>query len=115
MPKHTIRKRKHIIASPEQRAEIDRLAKLAESTEEREDASRFFREHRQLREVMASLRAERLRQKMSLADAARQIGMDRSNLRKLETDPASNPTLDTVQRLAAALGKRIRIQLVDAA
>jgi len=113
MAKRTIRKRIHQTTSPEQRAEIQRLAELAESPAERAEAARFFAEHQRLRDIMASLRAERIRQKISLTQAAEQIGMDRSNLRRLETDPSANPTLDTVQRLAEAVGKHIRVELVD--
>jgi hypothetical protein len=69
----------------------------------------------QLREVMQLLRAERMRQGLSLADVQERTGIPRSAISRLETDPDANPTLATVTRFAEALGKDLKILLADKA
>jgi hypothetical protein len=69
----------------------------------------------QLRQVMQLLHAERLRQGLSLADVQAHTGIARSALSRLETDPDANPTLATITRYAAALGKDLQILLADKA
>lgn len=66
-----------------------------------------------LREVMQLLRAERMRQGLSLADMQSRTGIPRSALSRLETDPEANPTLATITRYAEALGKDLKILLAD--
>jgi DNA-binding XRE family transcriptional regulator len=68
-----------------------------------------------LRNVMQLLRAERIRQGLSLADLQARTGIARSALSRLETDPEANPTLTTVTRYAEALGKDLQILLADKA
>lgn len=68
-----------------------------------------------LREVMQLLRAERVRQGLSLADVQAQTGIPRSAVSRLETDPDANPTLATITRYAEALGKDLQILLTDKA
>jgi len=67
-----------------------------------------------VREAMEALKAERVRQGLSLADLRERSGIERSALCKLENDMASNPTLKTLTRYAAAMGKRVRVTLEDA-
>ena len=110
-----IRKRMHRKLSPTERQEVDRLAELAESPAEQAEARRFFAEHARLRELIAMLKAERERQGLSLGQMAEHVDMDPANLHRLENNQNANPTLETVQRLAHALGKQIRIELVDEA
>ena len=64
-----------------------------------------------LRDAFAALKAERLRQSLSLTDVATRIGMTRHQLSRLETSADSNPTISTVVRVAEALGKTIHITL----
>ncbi|CAN5893971.1 hypothetical protein BH23PLA1_BH23PLA1_30880 [soil metagenome] len=59
-----------------------------------------------LQSLMEQLRAERQRQRLSLADLADRTGIDRAALHRLETGQNRNPTLATVDRYALALGKR---------
>lgn len=67
-----------------------------------------------VREAMDSLKSERMRQGLSLADLRERSGIERSALCKLENDAACNPTLKTLTRYAAAMGKRVRVVLEDA-
>jgi transcriptional regulator with XRE-family HTH domain len=60
-----------------------------------------------LHQTVAWLKQERERQKLTLAEMSRRTGIDQAALSRLETGKNSNPTLDTLSRLAAALGKTI--------
>ena len=53
--------------------------------------------------LVASLRAERRRLGLSLADVAERMGADRSAVHKIEVGLNRNPTFDTLSRYAAAL------------
>lgn len=64
--------------------------------------------------VVGSLQAERERLNLSLADLSERTGIDRSNLQKLLSDGATNPTMHTLERVAAAVGKRLVVVLEDA-
>lgn len=64
--------------------------------------------------ALAALRAERERLGLSLADVASRSGLDRSFISRLENGHIPNPTLGTVGRYAAALGKRLGVVLEDA-
>jgi DNA-binding phage protein len=66
---------------------------------------------RPFRELIAALRAERERQGLSLAEVAKQTGMDRAAIHKLEIGLNSNPTHATLTRYASALGTRIEWRL----
>jgi transcriptional regulator with XRE-family HTH domain len=61
--------------------------------------------YRQLRVLMHALKTARERQGLSLADVARQSGIDKGALSRLETGAQTNPTIDTLWRYAYALGK----------
>jgi DNA-binding XRE family transcriptional regulator len=64
--------------------------------------------------ILAALRGERERQGLSLADVAERSGIDRATISKLENGHLANPTLATLTRYAAALGKQVRLELVEA-
>jgi len=68
----------------------------------------------ELRQVFAKLQQARQAQGLSLTDVQQRTGIDRSSLAKLEKGLQPNPTLDTVIRVAAAVGKRVVVDLVDA-
>jgi DNA-binding phage protein len=72
------------------------------------------REMLELAEAMRVLRRERESRGLSLAEVARRCGIDKGNLSRLETDPYPNPTLDTVSRIAHALGVRLTIGIATA-
>jgi hypothetical protein len=65
-------------------------------------------------EMLAALRLERQRLGLSLTDVSEASNLDRSMIAKLETGKIPNPTLGTLRRYAAALGKELSFGLVDA-
>ena len=65
--------------------------------------------------LLQQLKAAREACGLSLADLTQLTGMDRSALSKLETGRRPNPTLETLSRYAAAVGKRLVVKLDDAA
>lgn len=66
-----------------------------------------------LHEVAAALRRERERVGMTLAELSARTGIDPAALSRLETGKAANPTVDTLYRVAAALGKVMSCVLRD--
>ena len=60
-----------------------------------------------LRHFLAGLKAERQRRGLSLDDVAARSGIDRMAISRLENGRNANPTVGTLGRYAAALGKRI--------
>ncbi|MBI1832092.1 MAG: helix-turn-helix transcriptional regulator [Planctomycetes bacterium] len=64
--------------------------------------------------LMAALKKERERQKMTMAQLSEITGIDQAALSRLETGKNANPTLETMNRIAAALGKTITCSLTDA-
>jgi len=66
-----------------------------------------------LRSVFELLKAERIAQGLSLADLRDRTGMARPALSRLENDLTANPTLATLNRYAAALGKKVTVVLSD--
>jgi len=67
-----------------------------------------------LHQIVAALRKERTRRKMTLAQLADKTGIDQAALSRLESGKNANPTFDTILRIAAALGKTFICQLQDA-
>jgi DNA-binding XRE family transcriptional regulator len=67
----------------------------------------------QLGELLKQLKTAREERGLSLADLTELTGMDRSALSKLETGQRPNPTLETLLRYAAAVGKRLVVSLAD--
>ncbi len=68
----------------------------------------------ELHQAMAWLKQERERQQLTLADIEERTGIDQAALSRLETGRNSNPTYDTVYRVAAALGKVLSWTFHDA-
>jgi hypothetical protein len=67
-----------------------------------------------LHQVMGSLKMERERQGLTLADVSKRSGIDQAALSKLETGSHGNPPLETLYRSALALGKVTTCALQDA-
>ncbi len=90
----------------------------AEADAHRDEIKAYVRsriaEMAELRQVFAKLQHARQAQGLSLTDVQQRTGIDRSSLAKLEKGLQPNPTLDTVIRVAAAVGKRVVVDLVDA-
>ena len=65
--------------------------------------------HDDLRNAVAMLKAVREQQGLSLAETSRRSGIDRARLSRLENDPDVNPTLETLNRIARALGATLHL------
>ncbi|MBI2808063.1 MAG: helix-turn-helix transcriptional regulator [Planctomycetes bacterium] len=65
--------------------------------------------------LMAAFKKERERQKLTMAQLSEMTGIDQAALSRLENGKSANPTLETMNRIATALGKFITFSLVDAA
>ena len=63
--------------------------------------------------TVQQLRALREEQGVSLAELERRTGIRKSALSRLENSKAPNPTLATLIRYAAALGKTIDLSIAD--
>src|SRR2546430_323259 len=50
---------------------------------------------------------------MSLTDVEKRTGIDKATLSRLETGKQTNPTVDTLVRYAAAVGKQLVLTLQD--
>lgn len=101
-------------------AKVKAMSRLAEriDAEEKsqliEQAREVFRRHHAIRQIVSALKAEREAQGLSLADIDARTGIGRSNLCRLENATSANPTIETLQRYAAALDKQILVTLADA-
>jgi len=95
--------------SPQQRQRLEVARGEAESSKEeilvegriRKQAWDAMR--REVAQAIATLKAERERLGLSLADVESRSGLKPSAISRLENDPQANPTLLTLQRYAAAL------------
>ena len=70
--------------------------------------------HDRLQLALQTLKAKRQERGLSLTDVQRLSGIDRARLSRLESDPHANPTIETLNRIAQALGVEIRVAIVDA-
>lgn len=109
--------------SPEQRAAVDRIRARHATPEHRAEEERTraaveaefppFVPDPDTVAALASLRLERERRGLSLADVSGRAGIDRTALSKLERGQG-NPTIATLNRVASALRMRLEWTLVDA-
>jgi ribosome-binding protein aMBF1 (putative translation factor) len=65
------------------------------------------------RRFVMSLRRERERQGLSLADVAERARIDKAALSRLENGQQLNPTVNTLARYARALGKSLALGMID--
>ncbi len=65
--------------------------------------------------LLADLRLAKERQNLSLNDLQTRTGIDRAQLSRLFSESVgTNPTIQTLERLASACGKRVVLSLQDA-
>jgi DNA-binding XRE family transcriptional regulator len=64
-------------------------------------------EYRQLRPFIEEVKRAREAAGLTLADVSRRCGIDQPALSRLENGHNKNPTLDTLWRYAAAVGRRL--------
>jgi len=69
--------------------------------------------HDRLQLALQTLKAKRQERGLSLTDVQRLSGIDRARLSRLESDPHANPTIETLNRIAQALGVEVRVAIVD--
>lgn len=69
--------------------------------------------YQDLAQTLAGLRLAREREGLSLADVSDRSGIDRSAISRLENGLNPNPTVDTISRYAAALGKQLAFAVID--
>ncbi|MGC8553273.1 MAG: helix-turn-helix domain-containing protein [Phycisphaerae bacterium] len=69
--------------------------------------------HDHLQQTLQKLKAVRTRRGLSLMELSRRSGIDRARLSRLESDAHANPTLNTVNCIASALGVELRIAIVS--
>jgi DNA-binding XRE family transcriptional regulator len=67
----------------------------------------------ELRLALEALKKAREAAGLSLADVAERSGIDKAALSRLENGVHNNPTVDTLMRYAAALGKKLVWTLED--
>ena len=68
----------------------------------------------QIHQIAFWLKRERERQGMTLAELSDRTGIDQAALSRLENGRNANPTLDTLNRVASALGKVISCTFQEA-
>lgn len=73
----------------------------------------YARSNAALQETAGALRAERERQGLTLADIEARTGIDRPALSRLESAKNPNPTIATLDKVAGALGRTLRVSLED--
>jgi DNA-binding XRE family transcriptional regulator len=94
-------------------AEAERLRRIrAEEDADQRPGADFVAFLESVQGIAAVLRAARESAGLSLADMADRTGMTKPALSRLETGERENPTIATLGRYAAALGKRVRLELV---
>ena len=69
--------------------------------------------HDRLQGALQTLKAKRQERGLSLSDVQRLSGIDRARLSRLESAPDANPTIQTLDRIAHALGVEVRISIVE--
>jgi DNA-binding XRE family transcriptional regulator len=67
----------------------------------------------EIHQLLHRLKQDREAAGLSLADVAERTGMDRAAISRLENGHQPNPTIETLARYAAALGKRVVWSVAD--
>jgi len=70
-----------------------------------------FAAHKVACKAINQLKAERVRQGLSLADIRERTGIGREAISKLENDQAPNPTVRTLIRYASAVGVKLELKV----
>ncbi len=111
----TIRRTFKTLNATESRAYGRLLAKVEADRPQLESWARAgFARDRHMREVLRLLKEARVERGISLAELQKRTGIAKGNLSNLETDPAANPTIETILRYAQAIGVDLRIRITDA-
>lgn len=97
--------------TPEEREQFERARREdeAELAQLRDEGRAALVRFERLRDTMRALKRARLEAGLSLADIDHRTGIGRGNLSRLENDPSANPTLETLLRIADAIGVELSI------
>jgi len=99
--------------TPAERADYKK--KLAAVEADKQDivakGQAVFAAHQVARKALDELKAERVRQGLSLADIRERTGIGREAISKLENDQMPNPTMRTLMRYASALGFKLELKV----
>ena len=78
-------------------------------------AALTLRMYSEVRSALQALRGERERSGLTIAEVADRSGLDRTVVSRLENGKEDNPTIATLMRYAAAIGKRLKWSYEDVA
>jgi DNA-binding XRE family transcriptional regulator len=67
----------------------------------------------EIQRTFAAFKSLREEQGLSITDMCERTGMDRAAVSRLENGQIANPTINTMNRYARALGKRVMVSLTD--
>ena len=110
---------KRVVHSDEQRSQLNALQALIEAEKDEliEIGLRFQREHEaMIAEIVAELNVARRESGLSLDDMQATTGIDHAELSSLlgdEVQSTHNPTLSTLERVAGAFGRRLKLSLTE--
>jgi DNA-binding XRE family transcriptional regulator len=115
--KRAVRVNRPLTAEQQRRVETARASAEADKDAIIARGRKIMRQHAlataALRETFQLLKQERQTQGVTLQELEDRTGISRGALSRLENDPTPNPTVRTLQRIAAALGKSIIVRLGD--
>ena len=110
---------KRVVHSDAQRSQLNALQALIEAEKDEliEIGLRFQREHEaMIAEIVAELNVARRESGLSLEDMQATTGIDHVELSSLlgdEVQSMRNPTLSTLERVAGAFGRRLKLSLTE--
>ncbi|MCL4863103.1 MAG: helix-turn-helix transcriptional regulator [Caldilineaceae bacterium] len=115
-----IKKRIYRTATPEEKAQHSQVrqqidAELPELRQRaREKLAAIVHLGVELPHIIDLLKAERIKQGLTLAQLKEATGIEGANLVRLENHEDANPTINTLTRYADAVGKKVLVVLADA-
>jgi DNA-binding XRE family transcriptional regulator len=89
------------------------LEELVRSGECDENAMMSMGMYFDIQQALQALKHEREQEGLTIADVAERSGLDRAVVSRLENGKQDNPTVATLMRYAAAIGKRFRWSYED--
>lgn len=100
--------------TPAEQARIARARQAADGPDRADliQQAQVAQKQAALDDVMATLKAARESAGVSLRDLEKSTGISRGNLSRLENG-SSNPTIATLRRYAAAIGKSVQITVSE--
>jgi len=97
---------RHALVRQQIEAELPELKQLG-----RQKLAEAMQQGVELQQTVALLKAERLRQGLSLAEVNQRSGIEKSTLSRVENQEDANPTIGTLTRYASAIGVTLTVVL----